>query len=122
MKNKIKAYHLGHRAEYWAIFMLICKGYRIKERRYKSPYGEIDIIAKRGKLTVFCEVKARKDYMTAIESLSNHQKMRIVRSAQYYMAGLKTARNMNKIENELYRCDMILIIPKRWPIHIINAW
>lgn len=122
MRDKIKAYHLGHRAEYWAIVMLFCKGYMIKKRRYRSPYGEIDIIAKRGNTTIFCEVKARKNYVTAIESLNEYQKNRISKSAEYYMAGLQAGRTINKIENEIYRCDMILIIPWHLPVHIKNAW
>ncbi len=122
MKNKIKAYQLGHRAEYWASIMLVCKGYFIKERRYRCPFGEIDIIAKRGKTLVFCEVKARKDYRTAIESVNDNQKKRITRTAQYYIANLNKRLKNNKIDNQLYRCDLILVLPKQLPIHIKNAW
>jgi len=119
---KRKAYRLGHFAETFAVIMLMLKGYSIKERRYKTSVGEIDVIASRGKLTIFCEVKARKDYITAVESLSARQKERISRAAEYYMSHLKSNHKNNKIENEIYRCDMILVIPWRWPVHIENAW
>ncbi|MBT5073867.1 MAG: YraN family protein [Kordiimonadaceae bacterium] len=120
--KKIKAYRLGHYAEYLAVIVLSIKGYAIKERRYRSPLGEIDIIAKKGRTTIFCEVKARKDYVTAVESLSEKQRQRISRSAEYYMSHLKMNNANNKIENEIYRCDMILVMPWRWPVHIKNAW
>ena len=35
------------------------KGYRILARRYRTPHGEIDIVARRQQLIAFVEVKAR---------------------------------------------------------------
>lgn len=35
------------------------KGYRVIEKNYWKPWGEIDIIAKQGKMLIFCEVKTR---------------------------------------------------------------
>ena len=120
--RKNRAYYRGHIAEYYAVVMLVLKGYSIKKRRYRTPVGEIDIIAEKGKTTVFCEVKARKDYDQAAWSLSEKQKSRISRAAEFYMSRLKSGIKNNKIENNLYRCDMIMIIPWRWPVHIKNAW
>lgn len=120
--KKRKAYRLGHYAEFLAMILLLIKGYTIKERRYRSPLGEIDIIAKKGNTTIFCEVKARKDYDTAAHSITEKQRLRISRSAEYYMSHLKLNNRNNKIENEIYRCDMIMIMPWQWPVHIKNAW
>lgn len=120
--NKKRSYKLGILAEVFAMLMLVLKGYSIKERRFRSHYGEIDIIAQKRNIIVFCEVKARKNYITAIEALSEYQKKRIAKSAEYYMANLNSLYKNNKIENMIFRCDMILIIPWRWPIHIKNAW
>lgn len=117
-EKRKKAYRRGHYAETFACFFLFLKGYSIKERRFKTPVGEIDIIATRGDVTAFCEVKARKEYDAAAESISHKQKMRITRAADYYMSYLKSDHKNNKI----YRCDVILIIPWRWPKHIENAW
>ena len=119
---KEKAYQLGVVAEYAAIFVLFIKGYSILHRRYRCPFGEIDIIAKKGNTTVFCEVKARQDYKTAVESLSEKQKKRIIRSSEYYMSHLKTRPINNKIDTELFRCDIMLVLPLRLPVHIKNAW
>lgn len=120
--QKRKAYYRGHIAEYYAVLMLVFKGYSIRKRRYRTPVGEIDIIAQKGDTTIFCEVKARKDYNQAVWSLSEVQKRRISRAAEFYMSRLKSRIKNNKIENNLYRCDMILIIPWHWPVHIENAW
>lgn len=121
-QNKKKSYKLGVLAEMVATLTLVLKGYTIKERRFRSHYGEIDIIAQKGNTIIFCEVKARKDYITAIESLSEHQKKRINNSAEHYLSNLNSVSRNNKIENKTFRCDMILIIPWRWPVHIKNAW
>ncbi|MCL4162728.1 UNVERIFIED_CONTAM: hypothetical protein GTU68_048406 [Idotea baltica] len=120
--DKSHTYKLGHYAESFASFYLRLKGYSIIKRRYKTKVGEIDIIAKKGHLTIFCEVKARKNYQTAADAITKRQKERISRAAEYYMSHLKTNRKNNKIENELYRCDAILISPWRRPVHIKNAW
>jgi putative endonuclease len=55
--KKRKANLLGHLGEYFAILFLMVKGYSILERRYKTKVGEIDIIAKKKNVTIFCEVK-----------------------------------------------------------------
>lgn len=117
-QKRKKAYRRGHFAEKLACAFLILKGYYIVQRRYKTPVGEIDIIARRGDVTIFCEVKARTAFETAAESISTKQKERISRAAEYYMSHLKSDHKNNKI----YRCDVILIVPWRWPVHIENAW
>lgn len=120
--NKRKANRFGYFGEYLAMVFLILKGYSILERRYKTKLGEIDIIAKKKNVTIFCEVKARQDIETALYSLSDKQKLRIRRAAEQYMSHLKKYYKNNKIEEEVFRCDMILIVPWRLPKHIENAW
>ncbi len=120
--KKRKAYRKGRSGELIACFMLLLTGFSIKEKNYRTPMGEIDIIARRGSLTIFCEVKARNDYETAAHSISERQKERISKASEYYMSHLKTNPKNNKIDNQIYRCDMILILPWRWPVHIEDAW
>jgi putative endonuclease len=50
---------LGRKGEDLAETLLKKNGYKILERNFKSPLGEIDIVAKEGKTLVFVEVKAR---------------------------------------------------------------
>lgn len=117
-----KAYKRGHLAEQLAAIFLMLKGYTIVARRYKTQAGEIDLIAKKKNVTIFCEVKARKTTEAALLSLSSKQKIRIRNAAEYYMANLNKVNSSKKQENEIFRCDMILVVPWRMPVHIENAW
>jgi len=60
-ENRVVAFRTGISAESRAAAYLIAKGFRILSRRWKSPVGEIDIVARRRSLLVFVEVKARRD-------------------------------------------------------------
>ena len=106
----------GRRAEVLSAWYLRLKGYRILEKRFKSPVGEIDLIARRASVIAFVEVKARASVTAAIESVSAHQQQRISRAALTYLqkrpalAGLRT------------RFDVILVTPGRKPHHIVDAW
>lgn len=120
--KKKKAYKWGHYAEFFSALYLMIKGYTILERRYKTPVGEIDLIACKKGVTIFCEVKARKDYDSAAYSLSERQKSRIRSAAEFYMSRLKNKNETHNVKTEIIRCDMIMIIPWKWPVHIENAW
>ena len=50
---------LGRRGEDLAVELLKKKGYKVLERNFKSPIGEMDIIAREGKTMAFVEVKTR---------------------------------------------------------------
>ena len=67
-----------------ALFRL--KGYRIVARRYKTPVGEIDLVALKDKRLAFVEVKRRKTRDDAAWTLPTRQRRRIVRAAQYWLA------------------------------------
>lgn len=112
--SRKKAYQWGHLAESLAAVLLWFKGYRIVHMRYKCKVGEVDIIATKGDLLVFVEVKARKDLRTALESLGYQQQQRIIRAASWYMALKK--------KNFKCRFDMVAIVPWQWPAHMMDAW
>ena len=59
-RERVAAFRLGLSAESRAAMFLIAKGYRIVARRLKTPFGEIDIVARRRRALVFVEVKARE--------------------------------------------------------------
>src|SRR6185503_3727241 len=80
------AFHLGISAESRAAAFLIAKGFRILARRWKSPVGEIDIVARRRKLLVFVEVKARERLDDAAWSVTERQRARIVAAAEAWLA------------------------------------
>jgi putative endonuclease len=115
-KARIAAYRGGHRGEALAALFLRCKLYRIIQRRYKSPVGEIDLIAERFGTTVFVEVKARRKAESEAETLESVNQSRIIRAAQYWLA-----RHPSRAATSL-RFDIIFITPGRWPRHLVNAF
>lgn len=115
-QTRRKSFRLGLRAETAAAWLLRLKGYRILARRHRTPVGEIDLIARRGKLVAFVEVKARADAAAAAESLAPRQQARIVRAAEAY---LQTRPDLAACD---LRFDMVLVAPGRRPVHVANAW
>src|SRR6267154_6573847 len=57
--ERVAAFRTGISAESRAAVYLMAKGYRILAKRFRTPYGEIDIVARRRNLVAFVEVKAR---------------------------------------------------------------
>lgn len=115
-RARIEAYLGGHRGEALAAWFLRLKLYRVVQRRYKTPVGEIDLIAERFGTTVFVEVKARSKAVVEAEALQAVNRSRIARAAQYWLA-----RHPGKAETNL-RFDVIFLAPGRWPRHVINAF
>lgn len=111
-----RAWRRGRRAEGLAILALGLAGYRILARNLKSQLGEIDIVARRGRIVAFIEVKTRADWGSAAEALAGRQRRRIARAAGAFLAGRPD------LAGHQPRFDVILTIPWRWPRHIINAW
>ena len=110
------AFRLGISAESRAAAYLIAKGFRILARRWKSPVGEIDTIARRRNLLVFVEVKAREKLDDAAWSVTERQRARIVAAAQAWLAQYADA-NIQDI-----RFDAMLVAPGRIPRHIQGAF
>lgn len=107
--SKLQAWKRGRMAETICAWALRLKGYRIRARTYKTSVGEVDIIAQRGKILIFVEVKARATTAAAAESIRYRQQERITRAAQVYIANFPKLSNMN------VRFDAMLMAPGRWP-------
>jgi putative endonuclease len=105
----------GASAELVAAALLVAKGYFILARRLRTPYGEVDIVARRGRRLAFVEVKRRLTPDAAEASLTPHQAGRIARAADYWLD-----RHPAHREHEI-GLDAILVVPRRWPRHIPNA-
>ena len=110
------AFRLGLSAESRAAAFLIAKGYRIVARRWKSPVGEIDIVARRRKTLIFVEVKAREKFDDAAWSVTDRQRARIVAAAEVWLAA-----NSNRAIEDI-RFDAVLVAPGRIPRHIPAAF
>ena len=110
------AFRTGISAESRAAAFLLAKGYRIMARRWKSPVGEIDIVARRRRLLVFVEVKARATLDDAAEAVTVRQRRRIAAAAEAWLA----AHPDNSIQD--FRFDAMLVAPGRMPRHIPAAF
>lgn len=106
----------GRAAEAMAAWLLRLKGFRILERRFATPLGEIDLVACRRDLLLFVEVKRRGELGAAGEALLPRQRQRVARAAEIYLQRRPAARSMR------CRFDVIAIAPWRWPAHLPDAW
>ncbi|MEZ5824726.1 MAG: YraN family protein [Geminicoccaceae bacterium] len=85
IESRRRSERAGRRAETIAAWILRLKAYSVLHRRYATPFGEIDIIARRGQLLVFVEVKRRRQLADALHSLDRRQCDRIARAAQAFI-------------------------------------
>src|SRR5215213_4274726 len=79
--DKVAAYRKGQEAERDAADMLSRRGYEILSRRFRSPAGEIDLVASKGAHLAFVEVKARRNRDGAAWSVTPRQQRRIADAA-----------------------------------------
>lgn len=114
--ERVAAFRVGLSAESRAAAYLIAKGYRIVARRFRSPVGEVDIVARRGRVLVFVEVKARNQLDDAAESLLPRQQRRIAAAAAAWLA-----EHPDDIDSHI-RFDAVLVAPGRIPRHIPAAF
>lgn len=114
--ERVAAFGLGLSAESRAAAYLVAKGYRILARRWKSPVGELDLVARRRHLLVFVEVKARASLDDAAEAVLPRQQRRIAAAAEAWIATYPdpTITDM--------RFDAILVAPRKLPRHIESAF
>ncbi len=125
-RNRKEAHRYGLRAEMFASAYLRCKGYRILSSRYRNHLGEIDIIAaKRGTL-VAVEVKARKTIEACAESVPPAKQAKIARALEGFLAGHRAiggkSAGLGHARPDKIRFDVIWMSPRRWPVHIKDAW
>ena len=90
-------------------------GWRILSSRYKCSRGEIDIIARRGRMLAMVEVKARSTQGDALAAVSPRQWLRIHDAANDFLAH----------NQQLTPCDVrfdVMAVASLWPTHIRDAW
>jgi putative endonuclease len=80
-----KAYNKGRSAEDEAAGLLARRGYQVLSRRYRSPAGEIDLIASDGRRLAFVEVKARRELDDAAWAVTPRQQRRIADAASHWL-------------------------------------
>jgi putative endonuclease len=105
----------GRRAETLACWWLRLKGWRIVARRVRTPLGEVDIVARRGRVVAFVEVKARANEREAALSLDEYRLRRVAAAA-----GALAHRYAR--EGDVTRIDAMFVLPRRLPRHMENVW
>jgi putative endonuclease len=113
---RVAAFRTGLSAEAKAAALLLAKGYRILARRFRTPHGEIDIVARRSELIAFVEVKARASLDDAAYAVTPRQQQRIMDAAQGWLMA-----HPEHAQFEL-RFDVILVAPKSLPRHLKAAF
>ena len=114
--ERVRATRRGRAGEWLAALRLMAVGYRIVARNFRSPVGEIDLIARRGRTLVFVEVKRRGDPDAAALAILPRQQARIRRAAEAFLAARPELATFS------LRFDAMLVAPWRAPRHVIDAW
>ena len=106
----------GRRGERFAALALRLKGYRILARRFRTTAGEIDLVARRGDLVIFVEVKARPTLTEAMDAVGPYAQRRIEAAADRFLSKRGDYGTLST------RFDIVAVLPRRWPVHVENAW
>lgn len=104
-----RAERWGRFAEDLATLRLQLTGWRILDRRARTGAGELDIVARRGGVLAFVEVKARGTLETALEAVTPYQRGRILRAAAVWRGRRSDLANLE------VRFDLIVCAPWQWP-------
>jgi putative endonuclease len=114
-ERRLLAERRGRRGEALAAWYLRLKGWRIVAQRLKTPRGEVDLIARRGRTVAFVEVKWRARAEELGLAIDAHRLRRVAAAAN--AVAPRYARDGDDL-----RIDVVLLAPGRWPRHIVNAW
>ncbi len=115
-RRRQRAQRRGHLAEWLAALSLMCKGYRIVARRFRTRVGEVDLIARKGNLVALVEVKARSDERAAVDAVTASAARRIAAAGDIWLSRQRDADRLS------VRCDIIAVLPWRWPRHFPGAF
>lgn len=113
--NRQEAERRGRGAETLACWYLRLRGWRILARRARVPGGEVDIVARRGRILAFVEVKARASNDAAAFALDRWRLRRVAVAAE------RLAPRFMRAGDDV-RIDAMFMVPGRWPTHLTNVW
>lgn len=106
----------GRFAEAVAALWLMLKGYQILGFRLKTPYGEIDLLTRKGGTLAVVEVKRRATVEIALSAVTSKQRERLIR------AGRTLASRRSSLRQLALRLDLIALAPGRLPRHVPNIF
>ena len=105
----------GREGERRAAWWLWLRGWRILDRRVRTPAGEVDLVVRKGNLVAFVEVKTRATSAELDFAIDERRLGRVAAAAEYLMPRFAGP-------GDDIRVDVILIAPRTLPRHIENAW
>ena len=111
-----RAQRRGRLAEWLCLWHLRLRGWQILARGWRCPAGEIDILARRGRVLAVIEVKSRGEFATAASALAPRQRRRITRAAEAFVLQRSELAGLD------LRFDLMLVAPLRLPRHWPSAW
>ncbi|MBB5710319.1 YraN family protein [Sphingomonas xinjiangensis] len=114
-RDRKEAENRGREGERRAAWWLWLKGWKILDRRVRTPAGEVDLVVRKGSLVAFVEVKTRAAALDLDFAIDERRLARVAAAAEYLMPRYALA-------GEDIRVDVILIAPRTPPRHIENAW
>lgn len=114
-RDRKEAENRGREGERRAAWWLWLKGWKILDRRVRTPAGEVDLIVRKANLIAFVEVKTRASAADLDFAIDERRLARVAAAAEYLMPRYALA-------GEDIRVDVILIAPRAVPRHIENAW
>lgn len=114
MSSRAEREAKGRKGETLAAWYLRFKGWRIIARRVKTPRGEVDLIARRGRTLAFIEVKWRASAAQLDFAVDPYRLRRVAAAAEVLAARHARA-------GDTLRIDVLLLAPGRFPRHMANA-
>ena len=115
MRDRRAAELSGRDGETRAAWFLRATGWRILDQRVRTPAGEVDLVARRGKLIAFVEVKTRRRAAELDYAIDEYRLARVAAAAE-----ILAPRYLQ--DGDDMRIDVVLIAPRTWPRHIENVW
>lgn len=115
-RRRQRAQRRGRFAEWLCLWHLRLRGWQILARGWRCPSGEIDILARRGKVLAVIEVKSRHEFDAAASALTLRQRKRIARAAAAFLLSRPDLARLDP------RFDLMLVAPRRLPRHWPGAW
>jgi len=114
-QRRAEAERKGRRGEAMAAWYLRLTGWSIRAMRVKTPRGEIDIVARRGRTLCFVEVKWRARQADLDQAIDGYRLRRVAAAAE-------AVAHLHQRPGDDLRIDVLLLTPRRWPRRILNAW
>ena len=115
-RKRKQAERRGRWAEHYASIWLQMQGYSVLAQRVRLPVGEVDLIARRGPVLAFVEVKQRQTLDVAQNAVPTKSWQRIAR------AGEAWSQRDPQYQSLDWRYDLIAIAPWALPKHYKDFW